>query len=78
MSPSHEMALAPRPRGSTPTMSNRSVMSLGSTAATLMAKSLAVPPGPPGFTNRAPMRSSSLAAGTRAMVSVRVSPSGAE
>ena len=30
----------------------------------LMAKSDAVPPGPPGLTNRAPMRSSSLPAGT--------------
>ena len=41
----------------------------------LMAKSAAVPPGPPGFTNRAPMRSP-LPAGTREMLRVRVSPSG--
>ena len=74
MSPSQSMALAPRPRGSTPTMSNRSVTSDGRTAAMVEAKSVAVPPGPPGFTNRAPMRSPD--AGTRSTLTGRVSPSG--
>jgi hypothetical protein len=68
------MALAPVPRGSTPTMSKRSVMSLGRTLAMVPAKSLAVAPGPPGLTNSEPMRSP--LAGTRDTLRVRVSPSG--
>jgi hypothetical protein len=73
-SPPQSIALDPVPRGSTPTMSKCSVMSLGRIAAIVVAKSVAVAPGPPGLTKRGPMRSP--VAGTLATLSVSVSPSG--
>jgi hypothetical protein len=50
------------------------VISGGSVNASELAKSLAVPPGPPGLTNSGPMRSP--LAGTRATLIGMVSPSG--
>jgi hypothetical protein len=50
--------LPPTPRGSTPTMSNRSMMALGRAGGceAEKAKSLAESPGPPGLTKIVPRR----------------------
>ena len=70
--------LAPTPRGSNETRSNRSVSSGGITAATLVRNSMPDPPGPPGLNTSEPMRRSSSAVAARATAMSIVSPSGAE
>ena len=62
------------PRGSTPTTSKRSSSADGRNSAKA-AKSVAEPPGPPGLTNRLPIRRGSRA-GTRRTATSVVGPAG--
>jgi hypothetical protein len=69
-------SLNPMPRGSTPTMSNRSSTVSLSTIGLISASVVAEPPGPPGLTNRLPIRCFGLRALTRRTATSVVAPCG--
>ena len=70
--------LPPTPRGSAPTMSNRSRIFLGTAGGTVAekAKSRAESPGPPGLTNTVPRRCRGSLAGIRSRAIRIFAPSG--
>jgi hypothetical protein len=69
-------SLKPTPRGSTPTMSNRSSTESLITSGLSSASVVAEPPGPPGLTKRLPMRFFGFRALTRRTATSVVAPYG--